>query len=465
MHKKEDANNLKVKTKPRPAITESELRYWALFERTNDAVFLISLDQKYLAANAQAVKMLGYSTEEIIGKEIFDFMIPEEREILKIRDEEIRSGIVPPTCRRKFICKDGSQVTAEESATLIYDERGKPLHIQSIVLDITDRLMTEQALRESEQQYHLQISALLAAANGIVITDRNGNILWANPAFSRLTGYDVEEAIGKNPRILKSGQHDDAFYKSMWETILSGKTWRGEMINRRKDGGQYVEEMTITPVRDSRGEITRFVAIKSDVTDRVQAEKRLQFLATHDLLTGLPNRFLLQEQLSMMISLGERKGHQLAVYFLDLDFFKPINDQYGHQMGDQLLKLVADRLIKTLRKSDTIGRIGGDEFVILVEEIESRDQAAQVAGKVLAALRQPFIMNHEIETRISASIGISIYPEDGQEPAALIEAADQAMYAIKDSSKDGYCFYQDLSKKQGSKTAALADNPYSLPDN
>jgi diguanylate cyclase (GGDEF)-like protein/PAS domain S-box-containing protein len=288
----------------------------------------------------------------------------------------------------------------------------------------------------------MQATAMESAASGIVVTDKDGNIQWVNPAFTRLTGYSSEEAIGKNPRILKSSFHDEAFYKNLWDTIKAKKVWQGEVINRRKDGGLYYEEMTISPVLNEKGEIHQFVAIKQDVSARVETEKRLQFLATHDPLTHLPNRLLFYDRLERAIHRARRKKNKLAVLFIDLDNFKIVNDNFGHERGDVLLREVADQLNNTIRSSDTVARLAGDEFTIILDELSEPEDVIPIVNKILDGFPKEFIIEGENIT-ITASIGISLFPDNGEEVDTLIQHADEAMYAVKEGGKEGFRFYSE----------------------
>jgi len=324
--------------------------------------------------------------------------------------------------------------------------------------DIRTRMPTQELLA-------LQAAALNAAANAILITDVQGIILWVNPAFTRLTGYAPEEALGRTPRLLRSGKHDRAFYQNLWQTILAGAVWQGELYNRRKDGGLYMEEMTVTPVRrELSGEIGWFVAIKQDISPRVQAEQRLQFLATHDTLTELPNRSLFQDRLRHALKLASRNESLIAVLFLDLDDFKPINDKYGHETGDRVLQMIAKRLLLAVRESDTLARFGGDEFVVLLENIPNREASLTAAEKISASLAQPYQLQGEAFT-ITTSIGISIFPEHGREhgrePRELLKKADAAMYRVKQKTKNGYQIYSGESQGEGaSRPGVSPGNPH-----
>jgi diguanylate cyclase (GGDEF)-like protein/PAS domain S-box-containing protein len=294
----------------------------------------------------------------------------------------------------------------------------------------------------TQEQLQLQIAALKAAANGIVITDKAGLIQWVNPAFTQLSGYSEAEVLGQKTSVLKSGEHDKDFYKSMWETIMAGKAWQGTMVNRRKDGTYYIEEQTITPVLNKDGEISRFIAIKQDVSDRVRAQEKMEYLATHDPLTKLPNYTLFYDRLDHAIQKAKRIDAVIGVLFIDLDGFKSVNDTFGHTCGDTLLRQIAGRLQATIRESDTVARVGGDEFTLILEELDKAEHAGKVAEKLLRSMTESYIIQGE-EVQIGASIGVCVYPHDGVDAATLVSNADAAMYTAKQAGKNRVEFYAE----------------------
>ncbi|MEW6353464.1 MAG: diguanylate cyclase [Pseudomonadota bacterium] len=281
------------------------------------------------------------------------------------------------------------------------------------------------------------------ATNAIMITDADAGILAVNRAFTRITGYNAAEVIGKNPRLLSSGRHDREFYHHLWNSLHTTGEWQGEIWNRRKDGALYAEWLTINAVRDRRGAVTHYVAIFSEITAHKRAVERIEYLAHHDVLTGLPNRTLLEDRINQAMRQAQRESHPVAVLFVDLDGFKDANDAFGHSIGDLLLQTVAERLCSCVRAADTVVRLGGDEFVVVPYVREAQD-ATNVAGKIIAALAQPFTVHGQV-LRISGSIGISLYPGDGTDAKTLIMRADDAMYAAKRAGGNTYRF----SKKEG----------------
>lgn len=274
----------------------------------------------------------------------------------------------------------------------------------------------------------------------IIITDAQNRILFVNPAFEIVTGYSAEEVIGKNPRILQSGMQDEQFYKKMWNDIKQHGVWKGKIWNKRKDGELYLEWLTISVVKDQKGNVTNYVAIFSDITEHKRNVEQLTRLALYDTLTNVPNRYLLEKELESIIRMSKKHNQSFALLFLDLDRFKNINDTLGHRVGDMLLKETAQRLKRMLRKQDTIARFGGDEFVIILPNLKHIREAAYMAEKIVESLKRPFCFNHQ-EIYISTSIGISVYPYDGTDKETLIRMADRAMYQAKKNGRNQYALY------------------------
>jgi diguanylate cyclase (GGDEF)-like protein/PAS domain S-box-containing protein len=275
----------------------------------------------------------------------------------------------------------------------------------------------------------LQAAALEAAANAILISTRDGTIIWVNKAFEQLSGYTRDEALGQSTSLLKSGQHASPFFQDMWGTILSGQRWQGELLNRRKDGGLYLEEMTITPVSDGTGGITHFIAIKLDITDRKRAEEQIRHLASTDPLTGLANYRGLLDALDSEIKRYGRTARCFAVLLLDLDGLKKINDAHGHLVGSRALGRLANILRIHCREIDTAARYGGDEFVVILPETGCA-AARQVAQRISEQLK-----NDGEQPSISVSAGTALFPQDGKTIDELLAAADRALYCEKRSSK------------------------------
>lgn len=308
--------------------------------------------------------------------------------------------------------------------------------LQTVAADIGHLLMQAQALSQ------LRLSARVFDESGeaIAVTDVHGNFVSINRAFSEVTGYCFDEVKGKNPRILQSGRHDQAFYAAMWEHMARTGNWQGEVWNRRKSGEIYPEWLNISSVRNPAGEITHYVAIFSDITERKAAQARIEYLAHHDPLTGLPNRSLLRERLEQEIGRARRAERKVGVLFLDLDRFKTVNDSLGHAAGDRLLREVSGRLRACLRESDIVCRQGGDEFIVVLPEIRHASDAANSARQIIDALGEPINAGTQM-VHTSFSIGIALYPDDGNTTSALLKSADMAMYHAKETERGTFSFF------------------------
>ncbi|MBK1718887.1 EAL domain-containing protein [Thiocystis violacea] len=300
--------------------------------------------------------------------------------------------------------------------------------------DITIRVEAEKSLRQAARVFE-------STAEGVLITDPEGRILAVNRAFTEITGYDESEALGRSPRLLRSGRHGESFYRAMWEDLTRTGQWRGEIWNRHKQGRIYPELLTISAVLDGAGELTHYVAVFSDISQIKHSEEQLEYLAHHDPLTGLPNRSLFQTRLEQCIQRAKRYRRRVGLLFLDLDRFKEVNDTLGHHVGDGLLKQVAEVLSRQVREVDTIARLGGDEFVIILEDIPAARFAATFADRVMEDFARPFLVEGR-ELFITASIGISLYPDDGAEIETLVRHADIAMYQAKNGGRNGFSFFE-----------------------
>ncbi len=285
-------------------------------------------------------------------------------------------------------------------------------------------------------------AALETAANAIFITDRRGLIEFVNPAFEKLTGYSARDVLGKSPSLLKSGRQDADYYRTLWETILAGKPWQGRVVNRNRSGELFTVAQTVTPITDAGGRVTHFVAIHEDVTARVEAEQRLDHMARHDFLTDLPNRFMLNDRLEQEAQRVGRHGGQVALLLLDLDHFKSVNDNYGHDSGDQLLIQVATRLRETARSTDMLARLGGDEFAVLQAGVRTPKAPADLAVRIIRGLAPPFDLPAQ-RIYTGASIGIAISGEGKADPAELMRQADLALYRTKEEGRNGFRFFED----------------------
>lgn len=315
------------------------------------------------------------------------------------------------------------------------DGSGMPVSMAGTHLDTTEQ-------RAVEEQLRLAATVFDSNGEGIIITGPDLRILSVNRVFSDVTGYSRDEAVGQKPSMLSSGQHDPAFYAAMWETLRQDGRWQGEVCNRRKDGSLYPEWLSISTVTDEQGQVTHYVGIFSDITERKRQQAHIEFLAFHDPLTSLPNRQLLSDRFAVARALADRQGQRMAILFLDLDRFKTVNDTLGHQAGDQVLTQTARRLAEIVRESDTVCRLGGDEFVVLLGGLRSADEAAEVAQSIIASIDLPFLAADQ-EARIAISVGIAIYPDDSHEFGELLKKADTALYQAKQEGRHAYRYFND----------------------
>jgi len=297
-----------------------------------------------------------------------------------------------------------------------------------------------QRLRCAEQRARQAGIVFDSTSQAIVVTDAHCRITMVNQAFTAITGYHPEEVIDKNPRLLQSGRHGAEFYQQMWTCLNQTGQWQGELWNKRKNGEIYPAWENISAVKDATGQVTHYVSVSSDISVVKQAEERMADLAHHDTLTGLPNRLLFAATLEQALERAKRHQQKLALLFIDLDRFKPINDTLGHGVGDQLLREIARRLQNNMRAQDTVARLGGDEFIVTVEDLAQAEDATTLAQKLIAAIAQPMMLAGR-EVMVSASIGIALYPDDAVTFEDLIQAADQAMYRAKEQGRHAFEFF------------------------
>ncbi len=320
----------------------------------------------------------------------------------------------------------------------ILDADGRREKIVYLFFDLTRQ-------KAAEANLHLYAQVFDHTGEGILITDADNRIVEVNAAFSRITGYDAASLLGRDPKLLQSGLHEPAFYDAMWRELNENDFWKGEIYDRTRDGSVIPLLQSITVVRDEGGRKTHHIAIITDITHLKETQSRLDFLAHHDVLTGLPNRLLFSDRLEQALIRAKRDCSMFGLLFIDLDRFKYINDSLGHHIGDLVLVEVARRLQALVRRSDTVGRLGGDEFVVLMEQVARHEDIPLLAGKIVTALRLPFVIEGQ-ELHLGCSIGITLFPEDGLDAVNLLKNADAAMYRAKESGRDGYVrFSLDLS--------------------
>ncbi|MDI6747182.1 MAG: EAL domain-containing protein [Rhodocyclaceae bacterium] len=411
-------------------LKNSEARYRGFFTESKAVMLLIDpADGRIIDANPAASNFYGYSHDEMLALRSVDINPLNHDEVTAEMLQAQQEG------REHFIfpqrLKNGEFRTVEVySGPYIHDGR---LVLYSIIHDITGRVEAERAIREAATVFS-------ATSEAIMITDAAGVIKRVNPAFTITTGYTAEEAVGQTPRLLKSGHQDADYYAAMWQQLLATGRWEGEVWNRRKNGEVYPEWQIISAVRDAAGVVVEYVSIFIDITQRKRSEAELAYRANYDALTGLPNRNLLAERLGQALKQARREDTLVAILFLDLDLFKQVNDTLGHAIGDRLLQSVAERLHHCVRETDTIARQGGDEFVVLLANIEDTVAAAAVADKIIARMAEPFAFDGN-EVHIGASIGITLFPNDGDDIETLFRNADLAMYRAKNAGRNNAQFF------------------------
>jgi diguanylate cyclase (GGDEF)-like protein/PAS domain S-box-containing protein len=426
MHYRLRANQQQIKG----LLEQSEENRGLLLRSLSDGVF-VAQDYRFVFHNDALPAMLGYTSEEFRDISFARVVAPAHLGLWTARFEQ-RVGIGPEPERNyetQFLRKNGTPLWIELRASrATYHQRPAVL---GIVRDVTRRKQQEEHMRLAEAVFdHTQ--------EAIVVTDLGGNILSVNPAFSQVTEYSESELLGKNIRILQSGRHDRDFYRTMWSQIESAGYWQGPIWNRRKSGDIYHEWLIINTIRDAAGKPLQYVGISLDISRSAHVETQMEHMAHHDALTDLPNRLLLYSRLEHTLERAKRDNRLSAVLFLDLDRFKQVNDSLGHAAGDELLKLVAQRLRGRLRDIDTLARLGGDEFVVVLDGILNRGEAETVANILIAQLGKPFELSIGATVHIGTSIGIAIFPSHARDAKRLIELADAALYQAKLAGK-GRC--------------------------
>ena len=414
---------------------EREARFRSLLiDSLPDLVWMKDPQGIYLAGNKRFSDFFGAPEHELLGKTDFDFVSESLANFFRENDQRAVNADKALTNEELVtFASDGHNELLETVKTPIYGDNGDLLGVLGVGRDVTERRQIEKRVRHLFQAVE-QSPAL------IVITDTNAKIEYVNPAFEAVTGYSPDEVHGENPRILNAGQTPPEVYDDLWQTLLSGQPWEGEFYNRKKNGELYWERGNISPIFSPDGEVTHYLGIKQDITLQKQQEELLLRQARVDTLTELPNRLASLERLAQMIAHDQRRGGLTAVLFLDLDDFKKVNDTLGHETGDKLLIQAATRLRDGLRTEDTVGRLGGDEFIVLLGGLSLASDALTVASSIIKQFDTPFhIDDHEL--LLSISIGIAMHPDDGSDVSELLRKADAAMYHAKSNGRAEYALF------------------------
>ncbi len=421
------------------ALRQREQQYRQLFEANPHPMWVYDLETlRFLAVNDVAIAHYGFSRDEFLAMTITGISPPGEIPRLWENIARARSHTLDEAGVWKHRKKDGALIDVEITAHVL-EFAGRQAEVV-LAHDVTERLRAEEALCQAAIVFD-------NTREGITITDADERILRVNRAFCELTGYTEAEVQGRTPRLLHSGRQSETFYAALWADLRETGYWQGEIWNQRKNGEVYPELLSISAVKNADGVITHYVGVFADLSQIKASEERLDFLAHHDPLTGLPNRLLLSARLQHSIDVARRDGGTLALLVMDLDRFKDVNDSYGHSAGDVLLQQVAERLVHRLRGADTVTRLGGDEFAVLLEDLAQPRDATRVALDIINLLSEPWHLAHGAEVRLGASLGISLFPEHGQTAEELLQQADAALYQAKNEGRGRFQYFSaDLTQ-------------------
>jgi len=426
-------------------LAESQARLSALMEKTTIIFAMKDMQGAYIYANRRFREFFGIAEDDVIGKTDFALLpMPLAADLWSLDLAALRENLI--TEGEHLIEQQGRRCFLRSVHHVMYDAETRPLGFVTEAEDITARKIAEEQLRITARVFD-------QTGEAIVVTDPRGIIQTVNLAFTQITGYSSEEAIGQPTSLLKSGHHSEDFYLDLWTSLRERGFWQGEIWNRRKNGDIYPEWLTINRIDDENGQPEHYVAVFSDITSIKDSQRKAEYLATHDVLTGLANRTLFQDRLRLALAQARRAKTRVALLFIDLDNFKTINDTLGHDVGDDLLKEAASRLREVVRDIDTIARLGGDEFTAIIGEADAQ-VADQVARRIVDELSRSF----DIQGRslfVSASVGVAFFPEDGSDSASLIKSADAAMYRAKEQGRNRVEFFKPDMQVRLLKRAAL----------
>jgi diguanylate cyclase (GGDEF)-like protein/PAS domain S-box-containing protein len=411
-------------------------RYFDIYDLAPVGYCTLSEQGLILEANLTAATLFGITRGELARQRLSRFILKADQDIFYLHRMQLLADGQRQACEMRMVALDGAPFWAHlETVTALASDGRRVL--RTVISDITERRQTETELRIAAVAFQSQ--------QAMLVTDANRIILRVNRAFTQMTGYSAEEAIGQTPFMLESSRHDADFYRAMWKTIDRKGCWQGEIWDRRKDGKTYPKWLTISAVKCSDGSVTNYVGMQYDITERKVAEEKIEELAFFDSLTHLPNRTLLRDHLKQAMTTGQRSKTFGALLFVDLDHFKTLNDTKGHHQGDLLLLAVAQRLTASVRESDTVARLGGDEFVVIMGSLHRKmehavTQAELVGEKILAALNQPYRLD-DVDHHSTASIGATLFRGHETSSDDLLRQADLAMYKAKAAGRNSMRFF------------------------
>lgn len=434
------------------ALRASELRFRSYFELPLVGIAITSPEMGWLEVNQRLCDLFGYPREELVTLTWTDITHPDDlaRDVAEF--ERVLCGETDGyALDKRFIRKNGMVMYASIAVRCVRKSDGSPDYFVALVQDIDARKRSEDELRIAAATFDSQ--------EGMMVTDAAGVILRVNRAFTDITGYSEEEVVGHTPKILQSGRHDKAFYQAMWDSILRTGVWQGEVWDKHKSGRIYPKWLTISAVKNTAGKVTHYVGAHYDISERKEAEEQINALAFYDQLTRLPNRTLLADRLKQTLAQCVRNRHYGALMFIDLDNFKTLNDTQGHDMGDLLLKQVAKRVQQSIREDDTVARVGGDEFVVIVSGLP--DEAAEaaratewIAQKILAAINQGYVLGNQTY-HCGASIGVTLFSSIETPMDELMKQADLAMYRSKSEGRNQIRFFDPKMEADAKVRATL----------
>ena len=424
----------------RKQLEAMQSQFRAIVDSSDEAIFSQSLDGTIMSWNAGATAIFGFAAREMIGQPVTSLLPPVFLEQDSRTIQALHSGEKQDCQETSVTRKDGTVVMVSMTTSPIRNSTNKVTGISRMARDVTSKKIIEARLL-------LTSSVFTNTTEGILITNSQGYIVEVNDAFVHISGYKREELLNQSPYILRSSIHDPDFIQAAQDTLASVGFFRGEAWSRRKDGCPYAGLLTVNMIRDSSERITHYVALISDITALRLKQEQMEHLAHFDALTDLPNRVLLADRLTQTMAHVLRSGQSLAVLYLDLDYFKEVNDKYGHAIGDQLLMTVAHRMRAAMRSADTLSRIGGDEFVAVLEDVGTLIECSQLADRILLACAEPVLVDG-IMLQMSASIGMTIYPQDDVAPDQLIRHADRAMYEAKQAGRNRVALFDSMLEVQ-----------------
>ncbi|MBN1471402.1 MAG: PAS domain S-box protein [Syntrophaceae bacterium] len=440
-------------------ITERKImeeKYSSILENIQEGYFEVDLAGNFTFFNDSVCRVLGYSREELAGMNNRQYTDQKNAEkVFQAYNQVYKSGIPLKEFGWHITRKDGQKRYIEGSISLLKDSAEKIIGFRGITHDVTERKRAEEALRQSEEKYRNILENIQEAYFEV---DLAGNFIFFNDSLCRITGSSREELTGANYKQFSDIENSKNVFQVFNKVFNTGEAKEGfDWLIIRKDGTKRYIEASVSLKKDSKGNPSGFKGIIRDISERKRIEQELNHLATHDALTGLPNRMMFSQLLDHAIQSAHRNKKQLAVLFVDLDRFKVINDSLGHEAGDKLLKEMAQRFKQSLRTVDVVGRLGGDEFIILVEDFNDLKQLGIFAHKILATVIQPFNIMEE-ECRVTASIGISVFPKDGQDEQSLMKNADIAMYFAKEEGKNNFQFYSESIRSMSNERLTIESN-------